>query len=82
MSYYGRAKKFLGDIKIGDRVVVRRKGKIIEGILMPRNELADDEHIVIKLDNGYNIGISIKNAEIEHEKNKNNSNGRNDSEQS
>lgn len=64
MSYYGRAKEFLGNIKVGDKVIVKREGKIIKGILMPRNELADDEHIVIKLENGYNIGISINKAEV------------------
>ncbi|MCS4541980.1 MAG: Glu-tRNA(Gln) amidotransferase subunit GatD, partial [Euryarchaeota archaeon] len=35
------------------------KGVTYEGILMPRSELGDDKHIVIKLDNGYNVGIEV-----------------------
>ncbi|MBC7115213.1 MAG: glutamyl-tRNA(Gln) amidotransferase subunit [Archaeoglobi archaeon] len=45
----------------GDRVRVRKNGRFFEGILMPSR----DEFIVIKLDNGYNIGISPEGAEIE-----------------
>lgn len=43
---------------IGDSVRVKTKSDTYEGILMPRSELADDEHIVVKLKSGYNIGIS------------------------
>ena len=32
-------------------------GKILRGILMPRSELDPDDIVVLKLDNGYNIGI-------------------------
>lgn len=46
------------NVKVGDAV------KIIadlsyEGILMPRYEHSEDSHIVLKLKNGYNIGIEI-----------------------
>ena len=50
----------------GDRVRITAKQNTYEGIVMPRPELADKEHIVLKLDNGYNIGIlisAIKNVE-------------------
>jgi glutamyl-tRNA(Gln) amidotransferase subunit D len=63
--YRGRAKAFLGDIKVGDRVRVKRGGRVIEGIVMPRSELGDEEHIVVKLDNGYNMGFLIDDIEIE-----------------
>ncbi len=43
----------------GDRVRITAKQSVYEGIVMPRPELADKEHIVLKLDNGYNIGILI-----------------------
>jgi glutamyl-tRNA(Gln) amidotransferase subunit D len=33
--------------------------EVLEGILMPRYELADDKHIVVKLANGYNIGVRV-----------------------
>ncbi len=51
--------RYLQGIDIGDRVRVRKGRKTFQGILMPRNELADDEHLVIKLDSGYNIGIRV-----------------------
>jgi glutamyl-tRNA(Gln) amidotransferase subunit D len=30
------------------------------GIILPRSETADDKHIVLKLRNGYNVGITVK----------------------
>lgn len=47
--------------KPGDVVEIKIKEKTVKGILMPRPELLDKEHIIIKLDNGYNIGINKKN---------------------
>src|SRR4030042_608574 len=29
------------------------------GIILPRSETADDKHIVLKLRNGYNVGITV-----------------------
>jgi glutamyl-tRNA(Gln) amidotransferase subunit D len=45
------------NVTIGDRIIVRTRDGEISGTLMPRYESADKEHIVIKLNNGYNIGI-------------------------
>lgn len=50
-------------MNVGDRIKVKRGDQLFEGILLPRSELEDDDHITIKLDNGYNIGI--KGGEIE-----------------
>lgn len=44
-------------LKSGDRVRVELDGKVLEGVFMPRPDLADKEHIVLKLPSGYNIGI-------------------------
>jgi len=44
---------------IGDTIRVTEKGKAYEGTLIPRSEYSDEKHIVIKLRNGYNIGIAI-----------------------
>ena len=57
--YRGKAAIFLSGIETGDFVEVTSDGKSFRGVLMPRNELADDLHIVIKLDTGYNIGIAV-----------------------
>jgi len=45
----------------GDRVIVRKDGRIFKGILMPER----DGFIVLKLENGYNIGIDPEGAEVE-----------------
>ncbi|GBE55218.1 L-asparaginase 1 [archaeon BMS3Bbin15] len=63
--YRGKAKHILGDIAEGDRVKVINGGKVYNGILMPRSELGDSRHVVIKLANGYNIGFNIDNIKIE-----------------
>ena len=47
-------------IEVGDRVKITIGKRSYEGILMPRIELGDPSCIVIKLDNGYNIGIKFK----------------------
>ena len=63
--YKGKARKFLEGINIGDRVRIIKEDRSYEGFLMPRSELGDEMHVVIKLDNGYNIGINIENARVE-----------------
>ena len=47
-------------IEVGDRVIVSKKGRKYEGILMPRIELGDTSCLILKLDNGYNIGIKFE----------------------
>ncbi len=61
MKYRGNAYRLLEsyDVKVGDRIVVKTRDNEYRGILMPRYELADDLHLVIKLRNGYNVGISV-----------------------
>ena len=52
--------------KIGDLIRITKNGEIYEGILIPRSELGDDEHIVIKLKSGYNIGVRVTpNTKVE-----------------
>ncbi len=46
--------------RVGCRVrIVREPNEIIEGILMPKHGLSDPKTIIIKLDNGYNIGVDV-----------------------
>lgn len=47
-------------IKIGDKVKILKKNLSYEGILMPKIELGDPSCLVIKLGNGYNIGIKFE----------------------
>ncbi len=48
-------------IKIGDTVKILSNKGDFYGIIMPRYESFNDNHIVIKLKSGYNIGILIEN---------------------
>lgn len=44
--------------EIGDRILVHTKHVKKEGVLMPHHQFSDADVINIKLDNGYNIGVS------------------------
>ncbi|MBI2130508.1 asparaginase, partial [Candidatus Woesearchaeota archaeon] len=44
----------------GDTVNIITKDGSYFGILMPRPEILDDNFVILKLDNGYNIGIEKK----------------------
>lgn len=59
--YRGKALKLLKSLSIGvgDRVKIEKDGGVYEGILMPRTELGDPNHLVIKLASGYNVGVRI-----------------------
>ncbi|MFB6093287.1 MAG: Glu-tRNA(Gln) amidotransferase subunit GatD [Haloquadratum sp.] len=46
----------------GDRVRVERAGVTNEGVLMPSST---PEHLVVKLDGGYNVGIERDGADVE-----------------
>jgi glutamyl-tRNA(Gln) amidotransferase subunit D len=61
-GYKGEALALLerAGVSVGDLVRVETSDASFEGYLMPRYELADSLHIVIKLKNGYNIGVSVK----------------------
>ena len=56
-------------IEIGQRIAVQKDSESYEGFLMPKSS-GDANCLVLKLDNGYNIGIDIKGAKIKklHEK--------------
>ena len=46
--------------KVGDTIKVVHNGREYTGILMPRAQIGTDpNHLVIKLDSGYNIGICL-----------------------
>lgn len=60
-GYRGKGLEFLkkNNIEVGNLVKVQADS-VYSGILMPRYEYSDDGHIVLKLKNGYNIGLEIK----------------------
>ncbi|MDE1726130.1 MAG: Glu-tRNA(Gln) amidotransferase subunit GatD [Thaumarchaeota archaeon] len=60
-GYKGKSLEFLekNKIEVGNMVRVKADSTY-SGILMPRYEYSDDDHIVLKLKNGYNIGLQIE----------------------
>jgi len=62
-GYVGKTREILEKLgaHIGCRVrIILSSNTIIEGLIMPKHEFSDLSTIVIKLDNGYNIGIDTK----------------------
>lgn len=59
--YKGRVSELLvaAEVEIGDTIKISKNGHTHEGVLIPRSEIYDDKHIVIKMRSGYNIGISV-----------------------
>ena len=50
--------------KIGSIIrLTSKSGEVFEGTLIPRSEYSDPTHIVLKMKNGYNIGISLDRTE-------------------
>ncbi len=47
------------NVKLGDSVMIETNNARHFGILIPRYEYADANHLVLKLKSGYNIGIKI-----------------------
>jgi len=71
-GYEKKSLAFLKDnkIKVGDSVKIK-SDLTYSGMLMPRYENTDDEHIVLKLKSGYNVGLEIskiKSVELISEK--------------
>ena len=60
-GYRGKALAAIekAEAKIGDILRITRNGLVQEGILIPRSEYDDGEHVVVKLKNGYNVGVRI-----------------------
>jgi len=51
-------------IRIGDHVLIEKSRKRYLGMLMPKPEFGDPGTVVIKLDNGYNVGFDVKGLKI------------------
>ncbi len=63
-GYQGGSLEFLksNHVAVGDSVKILA-GITYSGIIMPRYEHSDDQHVVIKLKSGYNIGLEIAKIE-------------------
>ena len=60
-GYKGEALRLLkqAECGIGDIVKVTCKGKVYEGILIPRSELGEGTIVIVKMKSGYNVGIKV-----------------------
>jgi glutamyl-tRNA(Gln) amidotransferase subunit D len=47
-------------ITFGDRIEILKKDASYEGIILPRPVVGDTSSLVLKLDNGYNIGVKFE----------------------
>ncbi|MEZ0290716.1 MAG: hypothetical protein ABWJ42_06480, partial [Sulfolobales archaeon] len=66
MEAINRAMSRLG-LKIGDHIRFKRRDQVIEGFVMPPYAFTDPDVIVVKLKNGYNVGVladEIKDLEV------------------
>jgi glutamyl-tRNA(Gln) amidotransferase subunit D len=67
-GYKGLALEKLKEAKasLGDEIKIIKGEKVYRGILIPRPEYQNSDHIILKLKSGYNIGVKIdSNVKIE-----------------
>ena len=64
MDYSAAVKKFLAreKIAIGDKISIEKDGGTFEGVIMPNT--GDPNALVLKLTNGYNVGITLEGAKV------------------
>ncbi|MBI5266716.1 MAG: Glu-tRNA(Gln) amidotransferase subunit GatD [candidate division Zixibacteria bacterium] len=60
-GYKGSARGVLSDfgVRVWGEVEVHTSRGDFKGILLPRSENDDDQHIVVKLASGYNVGVAV-----------------------
>ena len=64
-GYRGRSLELLKrhGVAVGSPVRIGMADMTYLGIIMPRYEYLDDMHVVLKLENGYNVGLDVKDVE-------------------
>ena len=65
-GYRGLARRKLAEwgIRVWSEVsIVNDRGSVFEGVVLPRSETFDDLHVVIKMRNGYNVGVHVDRVE-------------------
>jgi len=61
-GYRGVARERLGEWGVrvwSDVRLTNTAGSVFEGVILPRSETSDDLHLVLKLKNGYNVGVHV-----------------------
>jgi len=64
-GYRDPARKVLAEnkVRVWSEVEMQTNRGLFKGLILPRSETADNLHIVLKLANGYNIGITVDTIE-------------------
>lgn len=60
-GYRGPVRELLNRYEIGvwsEVEIINDRGSSFVGVILPRSETFDDLHLVVKLVNGYNVGIA------------------------
>ena len=59
-------KKFISDneAEVHDRVRIETGDMVYEGLILPKHNFSEEDIIILKLDNGYNIGVSTEDAKM------------------
>ncbi len=52
------------NISVGDFIRAKWRGSIFEGLLMPRPDVGDENMVVLKMKNGYNIGLKTLDLDL------------------
>ena len=57
---HARARLLAWGVRVWSDVrAVNDQGSVFEGVILPRSETLDDQHLVIKLKTGYNVGLHV-----------------------
>lgn len=56
------------EVKVWSEVEMKTTRGLFSGLILPRSETSDSRHIVLKLKNGYNIGIAVDKIQTIKEK--------------
>ncbi len=55
--YSKKLQELLKKFKIGEEITVEKNGRTYNGVLLPSTDFSDQDMLILKLNNGYNIGL-------------------------
>lgn len=55
--YGKKLQELLKGIKVGEEISVEKAGRCYKGVLLPSTDFSDPDILILKLNNGYNIGL-------------------------
>lgn len=55
--YSKKIQELIKGIKIGEEITVEKNGRTYNGVLLPSTDFSDPDMLIMKLNNGYNIGL-------------------------